>query len=62
MISEGSGSMSKRFEMTLSYWMMVERYPNLKEEIGGSIPSWEISSLLDKKICQVVQSLPSRKI
>jgi hypothetical protein len=28
--------------------MMVERYPNLKEEIGGSIHGCEISSLLDK--------------
>jgi hypothetical protein len=30
--------------------MMVERYyPNLKEEgAGGSIPSYEISSLLDR--------------
>jgi len=26
----------------------VERYPNLKEEVGGSIPDYEISSLLDK--------------
>jgi hypothetical protein len=23
--------------MTLNYRMMVERYPNLKEEVGGSI-------------------------
>ena len=29
------------------YWMMVERYPNLKEEVGGSIPGYEISSPLD---------------
>jgi hypothetical protein len=29
------------------YWMMVERYPNLKEEFG-SIPECEISSLLDR--------------
>jgi hypothetical protein len=35
--------------MTPNYWMMVERYPNLKEEVGGSIPDCEISSLLDKK-------------
>ena len=28
--------------MTLTYWMMVERYPNLKEEVGGSIPNSEI--------------------
>jgi hypothetical protein len=28
--------------------MMMERYPNLKEEVGGSIPGCEISSLLDK--------------
>ena len=25
----------------------MERYPNLKEEVGGSIPGHEISSLLD---------------
>jgi hypothetical protein len=25
--------------------MMVERYPNPKEEVGGSIPDYEISSL-----------------
>jgi hypothetical protein len=36
-------------EMTLNYWMIVERYPNLKEEVGGSIPGCEISSLLDKR-------------
>ena len=36
--------------MTLNYWMMVERYPDLKEEVGGLIPGREISSLLDKKI------------
>jgi hypothetical protein len=29
--------------------MMVERYPNLKEEVGSLIPGCEISSLLDKK-------------
>ena len=34
-------------KMTLNCWMMVERYPNLKEEVGGSIPGREISSLLD---------------
>ncbi len=32
---------------TLNYWMMVERYPNLKEEVGGLILGCEISSLLD---------------
>ena len=32
---------------TLTYWMMVEGYPNFKEEDGGSIPGCEISSLLD---------------
>jgi hypothetical protein len=25
-------------ETTLNYGMMVERYPNLKEKVGGSIP------------------------
>ena len=29
--------------------MMVERYPNLEEEVGGLIPDYEISSLLDQK-------------
>ena len=33
---------------------MVERYPNLKEEVVGSIPDHEISSLLDRETCQVV--------
>jgi hypothetical protein len=37
-------------KMTLNYRMMVERYPNLKEGVGGSIPGCEISSLLDRKI------------
>jgi hypothetical protein len=36
--------------MTLNYRMMVKRYPNLKEEVGGPIPSCEISSLLDGKL------------
>jgi hypothetical protein len=33
--------------MTLNYRTMVERYPNLKEEVGGSNPSCEIPSLSD---------------
>ena len=37
--------------------MMVDIYPNLKEEVGGSIPDYEISSLLDEKACQVVNCL-----
>jgi hypothetical protein len=38
--------------MTLNYQMIVERYPNLKEEVGSSIPGCEISSLLDKKLAR----------
>jgi hypothetical protein len=30
--------------------MMVERYPNFKEEVGGSNPGYEISSLPDGKL------------
>ena len=30
--------------------MMVERYSNLKKEVGGLIPGCEISSLLDMKL------------
>jgi hypothetical protein len=37
--------------------MMVERYPDFKEEVGGSISSCEIISLLDIKACQVVNYL-----
>jgi hypothetical protein len=37
--------------------MMVERYPNLKEEVGGSIPGCEVSSLRDIKTCQAVNYL-----
>ena len=32
---------------------MVGRYPNLKEEIGSSIPDREISSLLYEKLARV---------
>ena len=35
-------------KMTLNYRMMVERYPNLKEEVSGSNPGCEISSLLNR--------------
>ena len=38
----------RRFETTVNYWIMVERYPAFIEEVGGSIPGSEISSLLDK--------------
>ena len=37
-------------ETTLNYRMMVERYPNLKEEVGNLIPSYEISFVLDGKL------------
>ena len=30
--------------------MMVERYQNLKEKVGGSKPRCEISSLLDRNL------------
>ena len=38
--------------MTLNYCMMVERYPILEEEVGGSIPGCEISSQLDKELAR----------
>jgi hypothetical protein len=40
---------SKVIYLTLNYWMMMKKYPNLKEEVGGSIPDYEISSLVDRK-------------
>jgi hypothetical protein len=33
--------------------MMVERYPNLKEEVSGLNPSCELSSLLDGKLVRL---------
>ena len=48
-------------EMTLNYCMMVERYPNLKEEVGGSIPGCEISSLLHKFLTLAYQPSISNK-
>jgi hypothetical protein len=32
--------------------MMMERYPNLKKEVGGANPNCEISSLLDAKLAR----------
>ena len=32
-----------------NYRMMVDRYPNSKEEVGGSNPDCEMSSLFDIK-------------
>ena len=36
-------------ETTLNYRLMVGRYPNLKEEVGSLILSYEISSMHDGK-------------
>jgi hypothetical protein len=38
--------------MTLNHQMTVERYPNLKEEVGGSIPNCEFSFLPDGKLAK----------
>ena len=40
------------YETTLNYQMMVERYPNLKDEVGGSTPGCGISSLPDIKLAR----------
>jgi hypothetical protein len=48
-----------RSKMTLKNWMVEERYPELKEEVGNSIPGCEISSLLDKITSRVVICLLS---
>ena len=32
--------------MTLNYWIIVERYPKPNGVVGGSIPNFEIFSLL----------------
>ena len=41
--------------------MMVERYPNLKKEIGSSIPGCEISSLLDRNQALAYRPYVSKK-
>ena len=47
-----SNMVSLGSKMTLNYQVMVEGYPNLKEEVGGSNPGCEISSLLDGKLAR----------
>ena len=41
--------------------MMVETYPNLKEEAGGLNPGCEISSLLDKNLVLAYQPSVSKR-
>ena len=36
---------------------MVERYPNIKKEVGGLFPGYDISSLLDIKTCEVINCI-----
>jgi len=42
-----SGRLLVRDDPKLLDDKLVVRYPNLKDEVGGSIPSCEIDSLLD---------------
>ena len=44
--------MYRRSETTLTYRMMPERYPNLKEKVGSSNPGCKIFSLLDGKLAR----------
>ena len=37
-------TMSHWSKTTLNYWMTVGRYPNLKEEVGSSIPGYLLSN------------------
>ena len=39
----------------------MKRYPNLKEEVGGSIPGCEISSPLDTNLALACQPSVSKK-
>jgi hypothetical protein len=41
-------------ETTLSYQRMVERYPNLKEEVGGFESQLKIPSLPDGKLVSLL--------
>jgi hypothetical protein len=41
---------NKWSKMTLTYWMIVERYPNLNGGVGAVILGCEIFSLLDGNI------------
>jgi hypothetical protein len=49
---EGERKRKKWSGMTLDCWMVVERYPTLKEEVGGTIPGCEISSLRDGNLAR----------
>jgi hypothetical protein len=40
-----------------NFWTVVERYPNLKEEVGSLSINYEISFVLVIKNCQVVNCL-----
>ena len=48
--------------MNLNFWMMVERYPNFKEEVGGLNRGCEISSLLDKNMAWACRPSILKKI
>ena len=48
------------FERILNYWMMMERYPNLRKEVGGLIPACEISSLPNEKLASSALVLACR--
>ena len=63
LLPQGANSISDSHwsETTLNYWMMVERYPNLKEEVGGSIPGCETSSLLDRNLALACRPSVSKK-
>jgi hypothetical protein len=39
-------------ETTLNYRIMMERYPDLKKEVSGSIPGCEMSSLPNGKLAK----------
>ena len=47
---------------TLNYRMMMENYPNLKEEVRGSNPGCEISYVLDRIWRWHVSLLSQKKI
>ena len=44
-------------ETTLHYRMMAERYPNIKEEVGSSVPGYKNLLSTWRKTCHVVNCL-----
>jgi hypothetical protein len=51
-LGEATSLTSFRSEMTLNYWMIVERYPKRTEWLVVQLPAVKIISLVDEKLAR----------